>query len=611
MASGKGTSGRHTSRGVAVHEAAVRRLLEGLPFMVLALDRAGRPAAWNGECRRVTGRSLEDLQSDGWRALFPDVPARRRWQRELAQRRKRRFRDWQWEVTTRTGERRILAWTRVAGRSPVAGWATWAVGGDVTAQAGTRAALRTLEEDLNVAQSVVAFGLWDMDPATGRVRWSKELERLYGLVPGSFGGSYQDFLAFLHPDDRAAFERRNREMEAARRPVFEQEFRIVRRDGAVRWMRSRSIRFRGAGGRPGRTVGINVDVTEQRQAEAKLRAKDEYLQVALRSSKLTVWHQDRRLRYTWITNPGLGFSPEDLVGRTDEEVLPGESARPLTQLKRKVLRTGRGVRQEVWLELGDRRGCYELVVEPQHDGKGRISGIVCASADVTERALAQEELELARQQLRRLAARLQDTIEEERRAIAQDVHDQVGAMITGIRMGLAKLAARLPAGDPGTREALRQVAELAERATTSTREICARIQPPSLEDVGLAETCRWYLRDWSRTTGLRATGRFPRLEPEPPSEISIDVFRTLQELLTNAARHSGGTRVRVSLGADRRAIRLSVDDDGRGFDPESARRGLGFTGLRERAARHGGRLDVRSGPRGSTVTMVVPRPASE
>ena len=118
MASGKGTSGRHTSRGVAVHEAAVRRLLEGLPFMVLALDRAGRPAAWNGECRRVTGRSLEELQSDGWRALFPEAAARRRWQRELAQRRTRRFRDWQWQVTTRTGERRILAWTRVAELAP-------------------------------------------------------------------------------------------------------------------------------------------------------------------------------------------------------------------------------------------------------------------------------------------------------------------------------------------------------------------------------------------------------------------------------------------------------------------------------------------------------------
>lgn len=610
MASNKGTSGRDRNPGVATHEAAVRRLLEGLPVMVLALDRAGRAVAWNGASRRVTGRSLEDLQRKGWQALFPEARARRSWQRELARRCKGRFRDWQWEVTTGTGERRILAWTRVAGRPPVAGWATWAAGHDVTAQAGTRAALRTLEEDLSVAQSVVDFGLWELDPATGRVRWSAELERLYGLVPGSFGGSYQDFLAFLHPDDRAVFERLNHEMEAARRKVFEQEFRIVRRDGTVRWMRSRSIRFRRADGSLRRAVGINVDVTDQKQAEQALRAKDEHLQVALRSSRLAVWHQDRELRYTWITNPGLGFSAADLVGHTDVEVLPADSARGLMRLKREVLRTGRRRRQQVWIELDGRRGCFELVVAPQRDERGRISGIVCASADVTERALAQEDLEQARQQLRRLAARLQHTIEEERRAIAQDVHDQVGAMLTGIRMGLTNLATRLPAGDRRTRDALRQIAALAEQATSSTREICARIQPPALEDFGLAETCRWYLRDWSRSTGLRATGRFARLEPEPPADVSIDVFRTLQELLTNAARHSGGKRVSVSLGSDRGVIQLRVSDDGHGFDPEAARRGLGFTGLHERAARHGGRLDIRSGPRGSTVTVTLSGPGS-
>jgi signal transduction histidine kinase len=276
-----------------------------------------------------------------------------------------------------------------------------------------------------------------------------------------------------------------------------------------------------------------------------------------------------------------------------------------------VLRTGRGVRQEVWVALDDRRGCYELVVEPQRDAKGRISGVVCATSDITERALAQEELEQTRQQLQRLAARLQDTIEEERRRIAQDMHDQVGAVLTGIRMGLANLAPRLPVEDCRTRDALQQIAGLAERAMSSTREICARIQPPALEDVGLAETCRWYLRDWSRSTGLRATGRFRRLEPEPAHEVSIDLFRTLQELLTNAARHSGASRVRASLSVDRGAIRLRVSDDGHGFDPESARRGLGFTGLRERAARHGGCLDIRSGPRGSTVTVTLPRPASK
>lgn len=609
MASTRKTPGRRPTASNPAGGFVPTAQLESLPVMLMAFDRNGRVVAWNDECRRVTGLALADLLRDGWRALFPEAGPRRRWQAEFSRRRRGPFRDWEWEVSSRSGERRVLSWSSVDGPTTGDGRAVWAAGRDVTAERRLREALRTLEQNLHVAQSVVEFGLWDFDPATGRVQWSPELERIYGLEPGAFGGKYQDFLALLHPDDRAGFERRNREMTAADLPVFEQQFRVVRPDGSVRWIQSRSLRFREADGSGRRVVGINVDVTDRQRAAETLREKDDYLEAALKSSKFVIWRQDRNLRYTWIRNPGLGLSPGDLIGRNDDEAFEAESARPLTTLKRRVLRSGRGGRQEVWVTRGGRRGCYDLIVEPQRDARGRITGIVCAASDVTERAVAQAELEQTKQQLQRLAARLQDTIEEERRSIAQDVHDQVGAMLTGMRMRLANLASRLPAGQRDTREAVQAIAAVAERALAATRDICARIQPPSLEDLGLAETCRWYLRDWSRSTGLRATGRFPRLDPEPAPEVSIDLFRTLQELLTNVARHSGGTRVRASLDRTRSAIRLRVSDDGHGFDPDSARCGLGFTGLRERAARHGGHLEIRSGPRGSTVTVTMPRKA--
>lgn len=588
--------GRTATAASAEVAAGLRSFLETAPFPVFAVDVRGRPVAWNAQAARITGYDAGTLAKLGWRALFPHASARRAWSRELAERRTAQFSDWTWDIRTRAGERRRLAWSSWRAGPPDPGWVTWGVGRDVTALCHAEERLQRERASLRAAEVVAGFGHWDFEPATGRVDWSEALERLYGLEPGTFRGNYADFLAFIHPQDRAAYERYVRERTAARASSYEQEFRIVRRDGAVRWIRSRAVELRDAVGRTTRMVGVNMDVTDSRRVADELEQTSEYLRTALKTARLVLFHQDRQLRYTWIQNPALGVSERDLLGRTDAEIIGGRNARPLTEVKRRVLRSGIGERSEVWVSREDRRGCYDLVVEPQRDASGRVTGIVCAALDVTDRALATRELEETRRELQRLAGHLQVAVEEERREIARDVHDQVGAMLTALRMSLAQLAADPARREAPPRAALEHAQVLAERASRSTRDICARLRPPTLDELGIAETCRWYLRDWSRSTGLRYAGRFARLDAEPAPDVGIDLFRALQELLTNVARHSGAGSVRAELGVVRGALRLRVADDGHGFVPDAAaRRGIGLASVRERAARHGGRMDIRSG----------------
>ncbi len=352
-------------------------------------------------------------------------------------------------------------------------------------------------------------------------------------------------------------------------------------------------------------LGAAADITARKEAEIALRASETRLATALKISQLVVFSQDRDLRYTWIANPGFGVSEADVVGRLDAEIMDARDAAHLGTIKRRVLATGRGERHEVRVRRGGEAGWYDLIVEARRDGAGDIVGIVCAAADITARKAAEEDAAEVHRQLARLAARRQDALEAERAALARDVHDQVGAALTGLRLRLEALADGLPCGDDACREDLRRLAREAEAVQKSTREICARLRPPSLDDLGLAETCRWYLRDWAATTGLRAAGRFPPLPAEPPAELAIDLFRVLQELLTNVARHAGASRVSASLSAGRRGLRLRVADDGHGFPAGGGEvgGGLGLAGIRERAARHGGRVRVESGPAGTAVTV--------
>ena len=209
--------------------------------------------------------------------------------------------------------------------------------------------------------------------------------------------------------------------------------------------------------------------------------------------------------------------------------------------------------------------------------------------------------------MRRLAANRQESIERERAAIARDVHDHLGSVLTGIRMRLESLAQKEGLDPAECRLALRQVAATAQSALAAARAICDRLRPPMLDDLGLAETCRWSVQQWMRDSGIRALVRLREPVAAPDPDVATDLYRALQELLTNAARHSGASLVQVRLLATRTAIRLCVADNGRGFDAQRRDgQGFGLLGVRERAARHGGAVRVRSGAQGTAVAITLP-----
>jgi two-component system sensor histidine kinase UhpB len=203
---------------------------------------------------------------------------------------------------------------------------------------------------------------------------------------------------------------------------------------------------------------------------------------------------------------------------------------------------------------------------------------------------------------------MHDSIERERLAIATDIHDHVGALLTGAKLLLDQLGGEVTAISGQHREMLNQACSVVGQALVSSRGVYAQLRPPMLDDLGLVNTMRWYLADWSKKSGIAEQHYFSNPTMEPGELVRMDVFRIFQELLTNVARHSGASAVKVRLQFGKHGLVLSVRDNGCGFDAKGGA-GFGLQGIRGRLNRYSGVLSIDKGMPGMVLAARIPREA--
>ena len=208
-----------------------------------------------------------------------------------------------------------------------------------------------------------------------------------------------------------------------------------------------------------------------------------------------------------------------------------------------------------------------------------------------------------RQDLERLSARLVDAQEEERRRLARELHDEVGQALTAVKMDIG-IALRSDNRARAT-SALEEASEITETALRGVRDLSQLLHPSMLDDFGLPTTLGTYLRTFSHRTGIRAQ-LADTIDARLLPPIEVCAYRIVQEACNNIVQHSGATACTVTLGAEEGTLRLTIDDNGRGFGTMAAdvRRGLGLIGMRERAQSLGGTFAVERAPGGGTRIAV-------
>jgi signal transduction histidine kinase len=213
--------------------------------------------------------------------------------------------------------------------------------------------------------------------------------------------------------------------------------------------------------------------------------------------------------------------------------------------------------------------------------------------------------EKAEQELRHLSNQLVRVQEEERKTISRELHDEVGQLLTGLRMELGTLSHYNP--DEEFRERLESVKRLAEEALRSVRNLALLVRPSMLDDLGLKPALAWQVKEFSRRCGIPVSLNIEGNLDNLPEALRLCLYRAIQEAMTNCVKHAEASRVTVVVKQDETRVTASVQDDGRGFDVLVRTPGLGLLGMTERVRALQGRMSVSSEPgSGTLISLELP-----
>lgn len=400
------------------------------------------------------------------------------------------------------------------------------------------------------------------------------------------------------------------------------QYRFVKKNGEEIDILLSAIADRDSAGKIIRSLAISIDVTERKRAEEALKiAKEELscyskgleLQVKKRTREIigilenipaVVYTKDLEGRYMLVNSRYeelFKIKNEEIRGKTDYEILPEETAGLFRNSDRMVLGRKQGCQFTENIKHEDGIHTYLSVKFPLFDEAGAISGVCAILTDITT-------LKKAQDQLRRLSGSIIESQEKERYAIARELHDELGQVLTALRMDSVWIYERLKETDEKAALRALSMCDLVDKNIQDVRNMAIRLRPGVLDDLGLVDALEWYTSDFERRTGITCIFEHYNV-PAISETVSTAAYRIAQEALTNVARHSGANRADVVLRVDNGTMTLQVADNGKGFSmPELAEsEGLGVAGMRERAGLVGGLIQVQSSmENGAKILFSVP-----
>lgn len=367
-----------------------------------------------------------------------------------------------------------------------------------------------------------------------------------------------------------------------------------------------------------------------RQLETAVNAArnaSERFELVARASNDAIWDWNLLNDEIWWNEgfPNLFGYPKSELEPTIESwtnrLHPEDRERTLAGI-RKVIESG-GTNWSDEYRFRRKDGTYAHVYDRGfviHDANGKAVRMVGGMMDVTARKTAEEQLELSRRQMRALTARLESLREEERTRMSREIHDELGQMLTGLKMDLRWMEKRLANMDGRTTELnpildkVVDASELTDQTIARVQKIAMELRPGVLDHLGLPTAIKYEAQRFGERSGVNCHIYLSELSLDLKPNVSTIMFRILQEALTNAGRHAHATKVDIDLFEQANEIVLQVRDDGKGISTEEMEnpRSLGLVGMKERAALLGGSITFEPAPTGGTmVTLRVPKAAND
>jgi PAS domain S-box-containing protein len=441
---------------------------------------------------------------------------------------------------------------------------------------------------------------------------SENIEAVTGYAPRFFLDDSSLWVSRLHPHDH---EKTLKGFEMLLHDgTLAVEYRWQTRSGEYRWFRDEAVLIRRSDGTPQEIVGLWTDVTKRKQASELIRRQSDIIN-QIQETVIAIDLGGRVMNWNRGAERMLGYSQEEALGKHISFIYPEEDRE---FLEREVLGPvkAKGTHQvEVrrLIKSGALRVAQLSLTLLRDDADSPI-GIIGYSMDITDRKRGEEALLNSRNQLAALAVRLESVREEERTRIALEVHDVLGGALTGLKLDVAWVHKRITESNESARHAallarLESARGLLDSTIQSVRDIATTLRPGVLDELGLEAAVEWQAQEFQHRTGIVCdTTIRPRNMALSPEQ-STALFRILQEILTNVARHAQATNVDIRLEQSGEQVVLQVGDNGKGISgvEQSGPKAFGLLGMRLRAQQQGGSFDIQGTPgTGTMVTVNIP-----
>ena len=475
---------------------------------------------------------------------------------------------------------------------------------DITARRQVEQALNETHVKLLGVLQTIPDMVWLKDPDGVFLLCNHVLEQLVGQPASAIIGKtdYDFFDAeladFFREKDRAAIE--------AGRVCINEEWITDPRTGERALLETRKVPVFDADGKLTGVLGVARDITERNRIAQTLAAREREFRTLAENLPMSIARYDRSGRRIYV-NPRFEGDADLLVpdlsaGEIAQRcVTPASAADHLLHGVMKVIASGIPTELELCLTRDREPAWHAVRIAPEFGPGGEVVSALTICSDIS----VHKRMERA---LRALVSRRDTDLEEERRRIARELHDELGQQLVGLRMNLKLLGIQFGDGEPQLREATGRMLALVDTTIQTTRDVSSSLRPPVL-DMGRIPSLEWLTATFMRHTGLHCALRVPHGEVDMTEEQLVTIFRIAQESLTNAAKHSKAEVIVIAFRRESECFVLEVTDNGRGFDTGTRPKlnTFGLVGMRERALAVGGELAIESARHvGTTICARIP-----
>jgi PAS domain S-box-containing protein len=364
--------------------------------------------------------------------------------------------------------------------------------------------------------------------------------------------------------------------------------------------------------------GHVMDITARKRVESRLHASEQAFRTLAENFPDPIARFDLHGRLIY-TNPKIlklmAQSGMDVQLKRPSELAMQCDAAPTSVVEinaHKVIESGEPVEHLAqWLTPFGLR-IFEIRHIPEKDSTGQLVSVMSVGRNITRQKQAEQELKQSRDELRRLSAHLNQVREEERKRIAREIHDELGQMLTALKLDLGTLRLQFGAINPVLDQRSQRLVTVVEDTIQVVRSIATALRPSSL-DMGLVPAVEWLVTEFRKRSDVECVLHIRNMASPLEDEQSTALFRMLQEALTNVTRHAQARRVDIVLDCDEQHLMLRVTDDGVGFKPNGRKtHSFGLVGIHERALILGGSAKIHSQPgAGTSVEVCIPRHLNE